>query len=59
MARSFLVPIGLLSAASDPTGHNVGEMYFNTTSHKVKIYNGSSWVDVNTDSVNAIDGGTP
>jgi len=59
MARSFLVPIGLLSSTSDPAGTSVGQMYFNTTDHKVKIYNGTSWVDVNTDSVNAIDGGTP
>ena len=59
MARSFVVPIGLLATASDPTGHSVGEMYFNTTSNKVKIYTGSVWADVNTDSVNALDGGTP
>jgi hypothetical protein len=56
MARSFLVPIGLLSAASDPTGHTAGEMYFNTTSGTIKIYTGSVWEDANT---TAIDGGTP
>ena len=59
MARRYLVPIGLLSAASDPAGLLVGEMYFNTALGKVKIYDGATWVDVNTDSVNALDGGTP
>jgi hypothetical protein len=59
MARKFLVPIGLLSATSDPTGHLAGEVYFNTTSGKIKIYDGDNWVDVNTDSVNELDGGTP
>jgi hypothetical protein len=59
MSRKVLVPLGLLATTNDPTGHNVGEMYFNTTSSKVKIYTGSFWVDVNTDSVNVVDGGTP
>jgi hypothetical protein len=59
MARKFLVPIGLLSSTTDPTGQLAGEVYFNTTSGKVKIYNGTNWVDVNTDSVNELDGGTP
>ena len=59
MARKFVVPLGLLASTSDPTGHTAGEMYFNTTSNKVKIYTGSAWVDVNTDSVNELDGGTP
>ena len=59
MSRRVLVPLGLLAATSDPTGYYVGEMYFNTTSNKVKIYTGATWVDVNTDSVNALDGGTP
>lgn len=56
MARSYLVPVGLLSSASDPTGHLAGELYFNTESNSVRIYNGTSWEDANT---TAIDGGTP
>ena len=59
MSRKVLVPLGLLATTNDPTGHSVGEMYFNTTSNKVKIYTGTTWVDVNTDSVNSLDGGTP
>ena len=59
MSRRVLVPLGLLASTDDPTGYHVGEMYFNTTSNKVKIYTGATWVDVNTYSVNALDGGTP
>jgi hypothetical protein len=56
MARSYVVPLGLLASASDPTGHNAGDLYFNTTSGTVKIYTGSVWEDANT---TVIDGGTP
>ena len=45
MARNYVVPLGLLSLASDPTGHSAGETYYNTTSNKVRVYNGASWQD--------------
>ena len=43
MSRKVLVPLGLLAATSDPTGHNAGDSYFNTTTEKVRVYNGTSW----------------
>ena len=45
MARNYVVPLGLLSLASDPTGHSAGETYYNTTSNKVRVYSGASWQD--------------
>lgn len=33
-------------SASDPTGTNGGEMYFNTTANKLKVYNGTTWETV-------------
>jgi hypothetical protein len=44
MARKFVVPIGLLASATDPTGHNVGDTYFNTAISAIKIYDGVSWI---------------
>ena len=45
MARKFLVPIGLVSLSSDPAGTSAGQTYYNTTSNKIRIYNGTSWID--------------
>ena len=45
MTRKFLVPIGLVSLSSDPAGTSAGQTYYNTTSNKIRIYNGTSWID--------------
>lgn len=29
--------------ASDPAGATKGDMYFNSTSNKLKVYNGTTW----------------
>lgn len=34
----------LPTSASDPTGSSAGQIYFNTTSNSLKVYNGSDWV---------------
>jgi hypothetical protein len=45
MSRKFLVPVGLLVSASDPTGaFTAGDTYFNSTSGSIKTYNGAAWV---------------
>ena len=37
----------LHTASSDPTtDKDAGDIYFNTTSNKVRVYDGSSWADV-------------
>lgn len=32
--------------ASDPSGGEEGDVYFNSTSHKLRFHNGTSWADV-------------
>jgi hypothetical protein len=32
--------------ASDPAGAESGDVYYNSSSNKLKVYNGSSWVDL-------------
>jgi hypothetical protein len=45
MSRKFLVPVGLLVSASDPTGvFTAGDTYFNSTAGVIKTYNGAAWV---------------
>lgn len=46
MSRQFLTPINLLNEASDPATGNVGDLYFNTTSNTVKVYNGTAWTTI-------------
>jgi hypothetical protein len=37
----------LHTASSDPSSNlDQGDIYFNTTSNKVRVYNGSTWADV-------------
>ena len=51
MARQFLNGLRLLSASSDPTGSGVGDTYYNSSSGKVRIYDGSAWGDVGGGSI--------
>jgi len=57
MARKFVVPLGLLPSATDPTGHTAGETYYNTTFNTIKTYDGAAWKSAG--SVTSIDGGIP
>src|SRR5690349_18819919 len=66
MSKKFLVPIDLtkkellnaaiqnLSAA--PSSPATGQVYFDTTSNKYRIYNGSAWVDLFDSSALDTDG---
>lgn len=36
----------LENLSSDPTGTVAGQMYFNTTSNNIRVYDGSSWGDL-------------
>jgi hypothetical protein len=59
MSRRALVPLGLLSLATDPTGQYVGDSYYNTVSEKIRIYDGTNWQDAGisaTDLSTAISG---
>jgi hypothetical protein len=44
MSRKVLVPLGLLSLATDPTGYDVGDSYWNSVQQVIRTYNGSQWV---------------
>ena len=37
---------GLPTGTSDPGSASAGDMYFNTSTGKVKFYNGASWADL-------------
>lgn len=46
MAKRFLSTIRFPTLTSDPQTGSEGETYYNSSSDSLKIYNGSTWVDV-------------
>jgi len=38
--------LNLVTLESDPVSGNTGDVYFNTVSKNIKIYNGAIWVDL-------------
>lgn len=57
MSRKHLTPIGVLSQATDPTGANSGDIYFNTTIGCYKQYTGSAWVNLVAQPTDGLAGG--
>jgi len=43
MAKQFKTTIAPPALATDPNGTYAGEIYYNTTSNALKIFNGSTW----------------
>ena len=45
-SRKFLQPLNLLNATADPSPAVQGDLYYNSTSDKIRFYDGSQWNDV-------------
>jgi len=41
----------LPTSATDPTGTSSGQIYFNTTDNNLKVYNGTTWQNINSNSI--------
>jgi hypothetical protein len=62
MSTKALVPLNVLAKGSEPVGQRAGDLYFDTTTLKLRIYDGSLWNDiVGTGGAGQlqINGGTP
>lgn len=62
MSTKSLVPLNVLAKSSEPVGQRAGDLYFDTTTLKLRIYNGSLWNDIVGTGGSAqlqIDGGRP
>ena len=62
MSTKALVPLNVLAKSSEPVGQRAGDLYFDTTTLKLRIYDGSLWNDiVGTGGAGQlqINGGTP
>lgn len=61
MSRRHLVPLNIFATTTQPTPQRAGDAYFDFSSNKLKIYNGTSWLEFTpTDAAAAeifVDGG--
>lgn len=61
MSKRHLVPLNIFASTATPTPRNTGDAFFDYSSGKLKIYNGSAWLEFTpTDAALAeifIDGG--
>jgi hypothetical protein len=58
MTRKFLTPTGLLSLNTDPAG-TLGAIYYNVVEDAIKVYNGTTWNAVGSNSnMLLLDGGS-
>jgi len=46
MSKKFKVPLGLVGLYSDPIHGDIGDVYFNLTSSKIRVYADNQWQDV-------------
>ncbi len=62
MSTKALVPLNVLAKGSEPVGQRAGDLYFDTTTLKLRIYDGSLWIDIvgtgGSGQLN-VDGGRP
>ena len=46
MAKKFLSPLNLVNLTSDPVSAAEGDVYWNSSTNTLRIYDGGSWQDV-------------
>jgi hypothetical protein len=62
MSTKALVPLNVLAKGSEPVGQRAGDLYFDTSTLKLRIYDGTLWIDIvgtGGSSQLQVDGGTP
>lgn len=63
MSKKALVPVNVLATSTEPAGQRAGDMYYNTTSKKLRTYDGTVWADIaaagGAPTGLIFDGGTP
>ena len=52
--RKFNVPVNLVSLASDPASADEGDVYYNTTDDRIRVYKNSTWVNLAYENDSAI-----
>lgn len=46
MSRQMKVALNLYTSSTDPADGRLGDIYVNTTTTNLRVYNGTSWIDL-------------
>lgn len=58
MSKRALVPLNVLAVGSEPTGRYVGDLYYNTDTRNVYVFDGIQWLEIlSSPSANILEGG--
>jgi hypothetical protein len=58
VSRRALIPINILAVGTEPTGNNVGDLYYNTDERNVYVFDGVQWLEILANaSAEIIEGG--
>ena len=58
MSRRALIPLNILAVGTEPTGNNVGDLYYNTDERNVYVFDGVQWLEILANaSAEIIEGG--
>ena len=58
MSKKALVPVNVLASSVQPTGQHAGDLYFDTESESLKLFDGVRWIEFLA-VIPGIDGGVP
>ena len=58
MSRRALIPLNILAVGTEPTGNNVGDLYYNIDERNVYVFDGVQWLEILANaSAEIIEGG--
>ncbi len=58
MSRRALIPLNILAVGTEPTGNNIGDLYYNTDARNIYVFDGVQWLEILANaSAEIIEGG--
>jgi hypothetical protein len=58
MSKKSLVPVNVLASGVEPAGQHAGDLYFDTETQSLKLFNGVVWIEFLA-VIPGLDGGLP
>ena len=58
MSKKALVPVNVLASGSQPVGQHAGDLYFDTETQALRLFNGLVWIEFMA-IMPGLDGGLP
>jgi len=58
MSKKALVPVNVLASGVQPVGQHAGDLYFDTETQALRLFNGVVWIEFMA-VIPGLDGGNP